>query len=273
MHAHRVEVLHAAHRDDVARAVPHGLELDFLPAVDVALDQDLGDGGGVQAALCHLEKLLGRIRHAAARAAQRERRTHDDRIADFFGYTERRLHVAGDVRGDGGLADGLHGLLEQLAVLGLVDRVHIGADQPHAHALQEALVVQLHRQGQAGLPAQTRQQAVRTLLLDDAPHGLGGQRLEVDLVGQRAVGHDRGRVRVDQHHVHARLAQHAAGLRPGVVELGRLTDDDRAGADHQHLADVFIARHACSLPSVQKSGQRGNCSRAGPSAPRGGTAR
>ena len=41
----------------------------------------------------------------------------------------------------------------------------------------------------------------------------------------------------------------AAGLRPGVVELGRLTDDDRAGADHQHLFDGLIQRHSARLPS------------------------
>ena len=48
------------------------------------------------------------------------------------------------------------------------------------------------------------------------------------------IGHDRGRVRVDQHDLVALFAQGLAGLRAGVVELAGLPDDDRAGADEQN---------------------------------------
>ena len=61
-----------------------------------------------------------------------------------------------------------------------------------------------------------------------------GQRLEVDDVGHAGVGHDRGRVAVEQDRAHALVAQRAAGLGAGVVELGRLADDHRARADDQH---------------------------------------
>ena len=46
--------------------------------------------------------------------------------------------------------------------------------------------------------------------------------------------------------LHTFLAQRAAGLRAGVVELGRLADHDRAGADDEDAADREIG-HA--LPS------------------------
>ncbi len=48
----------------------------------------------------------------------------------------------------------------------------------------------------------------------------GRDRFDVGGVGEVGVGHDRGRVRVDQDDAHALLAQHAAGLRARVVELG-----------------------------------------------------
>ncbi len=63
------------------------------------------------------------------------------------------------------------------------------------------------REIQAGLPAERRQQAIRPLALDDPADDLGRQRLDVDRVGHVLVGHDRGRVGVDQDRADALLAQ------------------------------------------------------------------
>ena len=57
------------------------------------------------------------------------------------------------------------------------------------------------------------------------------QRLDIDDVGDVFVGHDGGRVGVDQHGGNAFFAHGLAGLRAGVVELRRLADDDGPGAD------------------------------------------
>ena len=57
-------------------------------------------------------------------------------------------------------ADLDHRLLEQLAVLGLVDRVGRGADHLDAVLLQDAVLVQGHGRVQAGLAAERRQQGV-----------------------------------------------------------------------------------------------------------------
>ena len=122
--------------------------------------------------------------------------------------------------------------------------------------LEKALPVQLHRQRQARLAAQPRQHAVGLFLFDDVLHGLDRQRLQVDLVRQRLVGHDRGGVRVHQHHVYAGLLQHPAGLGPGVVKLRRLPDDDGAGADHQNLFDGFIQRHI--ITSFRRNREQGH---------------
>ena len=97
-------------------------------------------------------------------------------------------------------------------------------------ALEDAGLGQGRREVERGLAAEAGQQALGLLLRDDRLDGLDGERLEVDDVGHLRVGHDRGRVRVDEDRPDALGAQRAAGLRPGVVELGRLADDDRPGA-------------------------------------------
>ena len=80
-------------------------------------------------------------------------------------------------------------------------------------------------------------------LLDDLGDDLPGERLDVGAVGHLRIGHDRGRVRVDQHDLVAFFAQGLAGLRAGIIELAGLADDDRAGADEQNLVDVVASRH------------------------------
>ena len=54
-------------------------------------------------------------------------------------------------------------------------------------------------------------------------------------------------LRVDQDDPVALLAQRLARLRAGVVELARLADDDRAGADDQDALDVGALWHGIWL--------------------------
>ena len=99
-------------------------------------------------------------------------------------------------------------------------------------------------QVEAGLAAERRQQAVRPLALDDARDDVDVERLDVDDVGDVLVGHDRRRVGVDEDGDDAFFAHGLAGLRAGVVELGGLADDDRAGADDEHLLRLLVSHVA-----------------------------
>ena len=109
--------------------------------------------------------------------------------------------------------------------------------------------------------------------------GLDGERLEVDGVGDVGVGHDRGRVGVDEDRPDALGAERAAGLRAGVVELGGLADDDGPGADDQDrggLRPGAASRHAMRPSRAgpqrrRRTGRRRPARRAGPARPRGGT--
>ena len=86
--------------------------------------------------------------------------------ADLLGerHAPRRACVTIDALGDR-LADALQQLLEQLAVLGLLDRLERRAEQPDVVLLEDARVGELRRQVEAGLAAERRQQAIRPLAL------------------------------------------------------------------------------------------------------------
>ncbi len=56
---------------------------------------------------------------------------------------------------------------------------------------------------------------------------------------------------LDEHNLVALLLEGLAGLRAGVVELGRLADDDGAGADYEDLLNAVISCVACrELPHL-----------------------
>ena len=163
--------------------------------------------------------------------------------------------------------DGLHGLLELQAILSLLDGLAAGAQQLHAVLLQEALLGQLHGQGQAALAAQGGQQAVRLLLEDDAPQRLQGQGFNVDMVGGGVVGLNGGGVGVDQYHLQPGGLQRTAGLGAGVVELRRLADNDGAGANNHDLVQFRIQRHSLFPPIMaMKRSKRKRVSRGPPQA-------
>ena len=74
----------------------------------------------------------------------------------------------------------------------------------------------------------------------DPPERFRVQRFQVYFVRECLVGHDGGGVGVDQHHVDARLLQHAARLCTRVVKFRRLTDDDGTGADYHYFFQIGI---------------------------------
>ncbi len=238
-----VQVLHVADGDDIALVVAHDLVLDLFPTGDALFHQDLMDGGKTEAVGADLDQLFFGLADAAAGAAHGEGRADDDGIADAVSAGQsvfQRLH---DLRGDDGLMQLLHRLLEQFAVLGAVDGLRLAGQQADAGAVEVAGAGQLHGEVQAHLTAQVGQHRVGLLDVEDALHDLEGHGLDVNMVGYIGVGHDGSGVGVEQNGLNAFCLQGAARLRAGVVELSSLTDDDGAGADDQHFLDSGVLRH------------------------------
>ena len=228
-----------------AAAVADDLKLDFLPARDALFDEDLRDRREREAVRRDFHHLLAVVDDAAAGAAERERRTDDDRVGDLLGEVERVLHRGDDLRGDAGLVDALHRVLEDLAVLRLVDRLRGGAEQADVVLLEEALLRELHREREAGLAAEAGEDAVRLFFFNDAFNCRQRQRFNVDVIRHRVVGHDRRRVRVDEDDLDAVRLERAAGLRACIVEFRSLTDNNRAGTNDKNFLNIFIQWHSC----------------------------
>ncbi len=206
VHAHRVEVLDAAHHHEVVGAVAHHLELVLLPAHDRLLDPGLANRRLGDGLANGLGQLLRPVDPGRAAAAEGEGGAHEQRVSGFLrdglGLGERGRRAAGR----DGQASPNHRLAKDQPVLGGPDRIQRRAQQCHAVPLQHAVLAQRQRQVEPGLPAHGRQHRVRTLLGDDGLQHLGRGRLDVGHIGQIGVGHDRGRVGVDQNDLVALLA-------------------------------------------------------------------
>ena len=213
------------------------------------------DGRKLHAALGELVEFVAVVGDAAAGAAERERGPDDDgEPADLFRHGAGFVQV---VRGaaDGHVeADGKHQVLEHLPVFALVDGLGVGADHFDAVFLQHAAAVQSHGGVERGLAAERREQTrvcpcalsffissiSRTMIF--STH-FGRDRLDVGAVGELRVGHDGGRIGVHEHDAVALLLERLAGLRAGIIELARLADDDRAGADDEDGMNVSALGH------------------------------
>ena len=249
VHTEGIDILDEADGDHVILRVAHDLELKLLPAEDGFLDQNLADEAGLQTARADGAQLVHIIDKAAACAAHRVGGTQHHGISQLFRDGE------GVVDGIGHFAAGhldpqlVHGVLELDAVLAALDGIDIDADHLHIVFLEDAGLVQLRAQVQAGLSAEVRQQSVGTLLCDDLLQTLHIQGLDVGDVRRLGVGHDGGRIRVDEHNLISELPQGLACLRAGVVKLAGLADDDGTGADDQDLVNI-ISLHKYPSPRL-----------------------
>ena len=233
--AHRVEVLDRADDDHVVRPVPDQLELELVPADQALLDQHLADRALCERPRQQLVQLAARARDTAPVAAEREGRAKDHREREVGGHLGERR----DDQRLGHLQPGRpNGVAEFLAVLGAADDVGRRADQLDPERVEHTRVGQLEADVERGLAAHRRQQRVRPLAPEHVRDALHVERLEVGAVGEAGVGHDRGRVRVDDDRAEAVLAEHLQRLAARVVELAGLADDDRAGADQADRAKI-----------------------------------
>ena len=247
--AHRVEVLDRADDHDVVGPVADHLELELVPAADRLLDEHLADRALGEPALDLSMERLDVVREPAPVPAERERRPDDGRHGRASEVVER----LDDHRARHGEPAALHGLAEELAVLGPPDHVDPRAEKLDAELFEHARRVELDGEVERRLAAERGQQRVGALAAEDVGDALQVERLDVRPVGEPGVGHDRRRVRVDDDRPVAVLAQHLERLTAGVVELAGLADHDRARADHADRAEVAAGGHQARSPSTHRS--------------------
>ena len=243
MDAHGVEVLDGADDDHVVGGVAHDLELVLLPAEDALVDEDLAHWRQVQPPGHDLAELVLVVGDTAALTAQGVAGAHDGRQPHRGQQSQGLIHGGGDARQGHGQTLSLHARLEALAILRHGDGLWTGADELHVELGEHAGLVQLHGEVQPRLPPHRGEQRVWPLPLDDLTRKVEGQRLDIGDVCHLGIGHDGGRVAVEQHHPKAQLPKGFAGLRARIIELAGLPDDDRTRADHHDALDVGPQGH------------------------------
>ena len=88
----------------------------------------------------------------------------------------------------------------------------------------------------------------RTLPLDDGRDKVRRKRLDIGVLRQLRIGHDRRRVRIDKNDFVSLFAQCLAGLRSRIIEFARLADDNRPRADDQDRMNVSASGHCSKRP-------------------------
>ena len=88
MNADRVYIFHTADGDCVISRVTHNLKLNLLISADALFDKNLMNRGELERIETNLNKLFLVICKAAARTAERKRRTENNGVTDSF---SRRL--------------------------------------------------------------------------------------------------------------------------------------------------------------------------------------
>jgi hypothetical protein len=214
VHAHRIDVLDRADDDEVVGDVAHHLELEFLPADDRFFDENLMHRAELEAALREVAELLDVVGDPAAHAAERKRRTDDQREPERPRKIDRFRRRPREAALRHVEADLAHRVLEQETILGDLDRFDRCADQLDVVLVERAGGRKIHGEVERRLAADRRQDCVGPFALDDRGQHFRRQRLDIGAVRELRVGHDRRRVAVDEDHFEPLGAQRLARLAP-----------------------------------------------------------
>jgi len=243
MHPHGVQIFDGADDDAVVFLVPHHFHFELFPADQGFLNEQFLGRGGFQAPFANGDEFFPVIGNTAARAAQGKGGTDDGGEADHGLNLEGFFHGMGHGGTGGTQTDLGHSRLELFPILGLVDGIPGGADHFHAVLVQHTVLGQVQGAIQRRLAAHGGQQGIGTFLFDNLFHHLPGDGFDIGHVRRGRVGHDGGRIGIDQNDLVTLGLQGLTSLGAGIVELAGLTDDDRARPNDKNAFDVVTLRH------------------------------
>ena len=191
--------------DFLSLLVADDFKFQLLPAKDRLFYQNLAYQAGLKTSGADGFQFVHIVNQAAARAAHGIGGTKHHRISQTVRDGQSFFHAVGNLTPGHFDSQRVHRILEFDPVLAPFNGVHLNADNLHIVFIQHACLAQLRAEVQAGLPAQVGKQGVGTLLGDDLFEALHIQRLNVGNIGGFRVGHDGGRVGIDQHDLIAEL--------------------------------------------------------------------
>ena len=135
--------------------------------------------------------------------------------------------------------------VKQFPILGGVHILGGGTQDRHAHFDQGL------RQFDGCLTAKLHHRAVRFFDLNNIFHVLGGQRLEIQLIGNIEIRTDRLGIIIDNDGLITLFGKGPGTVHGTEVKLNPLADTDGAGTQHQHFLPVTVAL-CLVLPAVYR---------------------
>ncbi len=269
MHTHGIKVLDRADNDAVIVAIANHLHLIFFPTDERLINKKFVSGREVKTANTDCLKFLSVVGDTAARSTHREGGSDNAGETDILKNAKGLFERMRQGRPRGFQTDSFHRLIKKLSILCLINRFLGGANHLDPILLKDTLRSKLERAVERRLSTHRRQDGIGPFALNDPGNCLPFDRLDVGGVGHGGVGHDGGRVGVNQNHPVALLSQRLAGLRARVIKLTGLTDDDGSRAQNQNAFNVGAFWHQaspperlarCSRMAVMKESKRGAAS-------------
>ena len=203
MHPHGVHVFDEADGDLLVLGVAHHLQLQLFPAQNRFFHQHLAHQAGGQAAAHHHPQFVHVVDQPAAGAAHGVGRPHHHRDSPVPWRTLRPAPRCRRSRLLGHLdAQAVHGPLEGHAVLAPLDGVHVHPDHLDPVFFQHPLAcASSEDRFRPDWPPRLGSRPSGRSLAMIRVRRLHVQRLDVGVVGHARVGHDGGRIGVDQHYL------------------------------------------------------------------------
>ena len=243
MNADGVNVFHAAYGDRVVVGVTHNLEFNLLIALNALFDKNLMNRRKLERVKTDFDQFLFVIGKAAAGTAESECGTENNGIADSLCGFLCFFDIIGNFGRNGGLADRLAKLLEELSVLCALDRFAAGTQKLNAAFAKNALLFKLHCEVKTGLTADTGNDCIGALVTENLCNIFKSQGFHINLIGDGGIGHNGSGVGVTENYLISLFLKSETRLSARIVEFGSLTDNDRARADDKNLFDVCTFCH------------------------------
>src|SRR5690606_33765623 len=183
--------------DDVVRTITEQLQLELFPTQNGLLYQYLMCRRGLQPTAKRRFEFFFFMYESASGTTQCVRRPDNQRESDllggFFPFKER----VGDFGCGHADTDFDHQLAELFPVLGFLDGCDVDTDDLYIIFFPKPALGSLDAQVECCLPTHGRKYSVYLSLLQDLFDTFAGKRQQINMVSNDVIGHDGGRIGVD----------------------------------------------------------------------------
>ena len=234
MNTNRIQVLHITYGNAISVAVTHYLILDLFPSGNTSLHKNLTHTRKTKTIGKNLLQFFLIMGNASSGTTKGIGRTQNYRITDLFCKSHTIFDILYQLRRSTWLSDPLHQILKLLTSLCITNRFCCCSKKLYIMTVQKSGLRKLHTKVQPRLSTHVRKKTVRFFHLNDVLEYSNRQWLNIYLIRNIFVRHDRCRIGVDKDNLHSLFLQRTACLCSRIVKLGCLSDNDRTGTNYQY---------------------------------------